>query len=278
MGLFDNININNIGDKLSNISNQVSGFAKDSTEQLSITAEISNLRNQVRQHQQVIGELYYRQMRQGGDGLGIDEECETIAALLQQIANKEDRIAQIKAQVTCLGCGKPIPGDSSFCPHCGTAIPSTSAQTSADAEAMSVDSASDDVEIPALSIKALDATSYTNVDESTAISVNEVIANSLESVSDKLDTSVLETTEKVVGNAAISSTSISQPIPINDGDNENNYDDDVNDYDDEISLVSSSATPIVPRGDAPAYSRHCPKCGAVLLETSKFCMTCGERF
>lgn len=114
--------LDELGGKITNVSNQVTSKAKDGAEQLKINSEISNLQSQITQHYQRIGSMYYAQARGGQGEQDYESELTAIDQLNALIAEKQARSEEIKAKITCSACGVTIAGDYAFCPNCGAPL------------------------------------------------------------------------------------------------------------------------------------------------------------
>lgn len=113
-----------LSNKMVSASNQISGRAKDTSEQIRLSSENSGLNKQVSVLFQQIGEFYYNQQRglPMQPGLDIGKMCNEVDTLKIRIHSNEQKIADIKTQISCPSCGRMISNDTKFCPYCGTPI------------------------------------------------------------------------------------------------------------------------------------------------------------
>jgi len=95
------------------------------------TMEIQKLKNQIRNLEkgndddtESLGRAVYQDFL---DGKEVDEKaaelCAAIKSREEGIEEALQKINQIKGDLVCPNCGKPVTKDMSFCPYCGTKLP-----------------------------------------------------------------------------------------------------------------------------------------------------------
>jgi hypothetical protein len=107
--------------------------AKELGERAGHVYETQKIRNNISEEerkagklQEEIGRIIYKKYRRGEE---ISPEilalCEQIQEHLRKAASYKDEVAALKGQKICPSCQKAIDKTVSFCPHCGTACPTT---------------------------------------------------------------------------------------------------------------------------------------------------------
>lgn len=116
MGFFEEL-----GEKLAATGAEVSQKAKE-------VSEIASLRNQIRQQEKAIDDIYIKLGKKyfeaHKDDVS-DEAAEDIAAIITALAGIDtlnQQINEIKGCVNCPSCGTAVDGNSAFCPKCGAKI------------------------------------------------------------------------------------------------------------------------------------------------------------
>ncbi len=96
-----------------------------------VKKEIDELKNKMQAHFPALGEVTYHMYREGNIDQGkIDEVCREIAALDEQIKQKENELKRIyrdsqeaRGKRFCPYCEFEIPVDARFCSQCGKNLP-----------------------------------------------------------------------------------------------------------------------------------------------------------
>ena len=96
-----------------------------------VKKEIDELRDKIIAHFPGLGEVTYNMYREGNfDQAKIDEVCGEIAALEEQVKQKENELKQIyrdsqeaRGKRFCPYCELAIPVDAKFCSQCGKNVP-----------------------------------------------------------------------------------------------------------------------------------------------------------
>lgn len=114
---------NKFANKVANVGNQGMDKAKGMADQAKTEAEIRALNQNIESNYKILGKMYYEHYSNpesaDPDYLSI---CTAIDQMNTQIAEKQQHIADIKAQITCPGCGKSVPAGSKYCPYCNAPI------------------------------------------------------------------------------------------------------------------------------------------------------------
>lgn len=116
MGFFEEL-----GEKLAATGAEVSQKAKE-------VSEVASLRNQIRQQEKTIDEIYIKLGKKyfeaHKDDVS-DESAEDIASIITALAGIDtlnQQINEIKGCVSCPSCGTAVEDSSVFCSKCGTKI------------------------------------------------------------------------------------------------------------------------------------------------------------
>ncbi|WP_168119580.1 zinc ribbon domain-containing protein [Paenibacillus sp. HB172176] len=108
-------------DKLKDGAAKAADKAKDSVEVAKLSTQISGKKKEIEKIYRFIGESVYNARNEGTlDQTSelINFQSRLIDDLDQEIKQLEARVRSIKNERECI-CGKTIPADTKFCPHCG---------------------------------------------------------------------------------------------------------------------------------------------------------------
>ena len=108
-------------DKLKDGAAKAADKAKESVEIAKLSTQISGKKKEIDKIYHFIGQSIYSARNEGTlDQTGelISFQSRLIDNLDQEIKQLEARIKSIKNERECI-CGKVIPMDTKFCPHCG---------------------------------------------------------------------------------------------------------------------------------------------------------------
>ena len=114
MGIF-----NDLGKNISKGYNTISSASKETAEQLKLKSEISELEKEKEAKFQILGQMFYSYKQYGGDEPDYQPIISEIADRDSQIAERNNRITQLKNLVKCPNCGHSIEPNQRFCPSCG---------------------------------------------------------------------------------------------------------------------------------------------------------------
>lgn len=252
MGFFDEL-----GGKITNVGNQVTSKAKDGAEQIKINSEISNLQNQITQHYQRIGAMYYGQARGGEAAPDYESELTAIDQLNALIAERQARSEEIKAKITCAACGVTIAGDFAFCPNCGAPLmrPANTAPAAQVAPEAPVAPAVDAA--PAAPAPAEAPVAPADAPAAPAFDAAPAAPAPVEAPAEApaVDAPVAPEAPAAPEAPTFDATPAA-PAPA------------------EAPAEAPAAEPAAPTAAAP---RMCPKCGAHVEDGALFCMECGTR-
>lgn len=113
---------NKVGSSISNKSKDVAKKAKE-------LAEISSLNSQINTQEEIIdkicleiGKTVYEK-REAFPNSDLKEKYTAASNAYAEIARLKSKIIFVKGAKQCPGCGNEVPLTSSFCPDCGTAVP-----------------------------------------------------------------------------------------------------------------------------------------------------------
>lgn len=116
MGFFDNLR------------NNITAASQATADEAKKTVETLKVKEQIRQDKKDLKDLTY-QIGQAYIDLHANdyEECFEeffieIAAINESIEKKERILAEMKNERVCPECGKEIPNNTNFCPHCGVGL------------------------------------------------------------------------------------------------------------------------------------------------------------
>ena len=110
--------------------NTVSVKSKEVIETTRINSQIGGLKDDIAKVQRELGEVVYEMNLQGAlDQSRIQEKCDAITGLKQQIQAKEaelnavrEQAAEELGQAICPNCKTIIPEGTKFCGKCGTKV------------------------------------------------------------------------------------------------------------------------------------------------------------
>lgn len=107
-----------LGKKLSDAGQGVAQQTKNFADVTRLNSTISDKEKQITQLYQSIGQAYF-QSHQNDAAVEFQAETEQIKKLLEEIAQHQEEIKQIKGIVKCPGCGADVPAQAAFCNSCG---------------------------------------------------------------------------------------------------------------------------------------------------------------
>lgn len=110
--------------------NTVSVKSKEVIETTRINSQIGGLKDDIAKIQRELGEAVYEMNLQGSlDQSRIQEKCDAITGLKQQIQAKEGELQAVREQAAeelgqtiCPNCKNVVPEGTKFCGNCGTKI------------------------------------------------------------------------------------------------------------------------------------------------------------
>ena len=120
----------NLKSKLDQGLNTVGAKSKEVIEVTKINNQIAGLKDQIGKIERELGEAVYEMhMQQVFDQKAIQERCEAITRLKQQITAKEDELkgvhmtaAEAMGRTFCPKCKTEVPAGAKFCNSCGNKI------------------------------------------------------------------------------------------------------------------------------------------------------------
>jgi DNA repair exonuclease SbcCD ATPase subunit len=110
--------------------NAVTVKSKEVLEVTKINGQIGGLKDQAAKLLRELGEMVYEMNLQGVlDQQEIQQKCDAVTALKQQIQEKETELQNVHmnaavamGQLFCPGCKNEVPEGTKFCGHCGTKL------------------------------------------------------------------------------------------------------------------------------------------------------------
>lgn len=112
-------------DKIKQSAQEASKKAQITVEVNRLKMQISSLNKEINRIYAVIGEAVYRQIGEGNDRT-LPEACvdwaRDIDAKLQEIAEIEAKIHELRDELICGSCGHVNPRESKFCSGCGSKL------------------------------------------------------------------------------------------------------------------------------------------------------------
>lgn len=121
MAIFDNFS-----KKVGKVANDAAAKSRELAEIARHSVAISDERATVRLVYREIGELYYREHRQGAPD-DLKPFCDKIDLSMKRISELEAKVRQIKGIRTCTACGETSDRKAKFCPACGQLLPADEA-------------------------------------------------------------------------------------------------------------------------------------------------------
>ena len=113
---------NKVGSSISNKSKNVARKAKE-------LAEISSLNNQITAQEDIINKICLEigktvyEKREAFPDTELEEKYNATSNAYAEITRLKSKIIFVKGAKQCPNCGIEVPLTSSFCPDCGTAVP-----------------------------------------------------------------------------------------------------------------------------------------------------------
>ena len=118
------MDINNIGARVSKFGGKVKDSASKTKENWKIDSQIKEVQNELNDAYRILGFTFYEKTKENGVSMD-DDHVSQYKGLFDDIDEKSGKLAALMeekgaiAQKHCGQCGKSIPGNSRFCPHCG---------------------------------------------------------------------------------------------------------------------------------------------------------------
>ena len=113
-----------LGKRLTDAGQNVAQQTKNLADVTQLNSAISDREKKISQLYLNIGQLYYEEHK--GDSTAEHQEIiGEINALYAEIAQKREKIKQIKGVVKCPKCGADVPLNAAFCNACGTKMERT---------------------------------------------------------------------------------------------------------------------------------------------------------
>lgn len=113
-----------LGRKLGETAETVTNKAGEAVEIQRLKNQIRTLERENERDYAELGEMVYEQFLAGKieepEVVGI---CEAIQNREESISGYEKQIVEVKGEVKCESCGKPVAKGMAFCPNCGTKAP-----------------------------------------------------------------------------------------------------------------------------------------------------------
>ena len=82
--------------------------------------EIVDTKRKIDKNFASIGKKYYDAVKAGEDLPDFNANIEEVDLLKAEIAEKQEKIAELKNTVTCANCGADVDADNDFCHKCGS--------------------------------------------------------------------------------------------------------------------------------------------------------------
>jgi uncharacterized OB-fold protein len=114
--------LEDLGKNINKGINSISSAGKDTAEQLKLKNDIAGAQRAIKEQYAIIGELVYRQVKEGGEQPDYSAAIEAIDEHKASIAKANEQIANLKSQIKCPNCGKSIAPGHKFCPFCGATL------------------------------------------------------------------------------------------------------------------------------------------------------------
>lgn len=112
----------NVKNKVSSVSKSAAKKTKEFADITKLKTEISGAKSTIEDTYSEIGKLYFEQKKDAPDE-AFAELVAKINEKLEFIAENEQKIRDVKGEVTCPGCGKLVADKTvMFCPFCGVRI------------------------------------------------------------------------------------------------------------------------------------------------------------
>lgn len=118
-------------DFFSNLGKRITQTAQQTADKTSVFVEIQKLNvesaseeREIEKNYQSIGELICKEVKEGLEvSPAVKELVDAVASHEAAVTEIKAKIAKLKGQRICPGCGKAVDAGAAFCPQCGESLP-----------------------------------------------------------------------------------------------------------------------------------------------------------
>ena len=114
--------LDDISDIISEKGKEAAQIAKKVAEIANLKGQISGMETEIRKKYRKLGEAYFEAYKVAEVSCEFEEYVQTIRDAKATVAELNRKLAELKGDMECKGCGSVVKAGSAFCSTCGTKV------------------------------------------------------------------------------------------------------------------------------------------------------------